>query len=84
MRQLAIILLASMPLVLQAVPQQGRTAQAPGEERVLSNGKLRVHLRPNLTVAVEDLATSVTWGSDPWETARAESISEAGTGRMST
>ncbi len=39
----------------------------PGDERVLSNSKLRVHLRSNLTLSVEDLATNVTWGSDPWE-----------------
>src|ERR1035437_9804739 len=43
-----------------APPQQA-------EERALSNNKLRVHLRPNLTLSVEDLATQVTWGSDPWE-----------------
>jgi hypothetical protein len=67
MRPLAIILLAGTPFILQAAPQQSRAAQRPEEERILSNGKLRVHLRPNLTVAVEDLATSVTWGSDPWE-----------------
>src|ERR1035437_1741868 len=52
-----------------APPQQAgsRAAQPLAEERVLSNNKLRVHLRPNLTLSVEDLATQVTWGSDPWE-----------------
>src|SRR5438270_185298 len=42
------------------------TAQT-AEERVLSNSKLRVHVRPNLTLSVEDQSAHVTWGSDPWE-----------------
>lgn len=67
------ILLAAWAFALpgRAAPLQqaaaGSAAQPQGEDRVLSNGKLRLHLRPNLTVSVEDLATGVTWGSDPWE-----------------
>jgi hypothetical protein len=41
--------------------------QAAAEDRVLANSKLRVRVRPNLTVSVEDLSAHVTWGSDPWE-----------------
>jgi hypothetical protein len=40
---------------------------AASDERVLDNGKLRVQVRSNLTVSVEDLAAKVTWCSDPWE-----------------
>ena len=55
-------------LSLSAVPQQqGRSPNSAAEERILENGKLRVHVRSNLTVSVEDLATNVTWGSDLWE-----------------
>src|SRR6516165_9198266 len=61
MRYLIPILLAGMTIPAQASPQ------TQAEERVLDNGKLRIHLRSNLTVTVEDLATNVTWGSDPWE-----------------
>ncbi len=61
MKLLGVILLA---VSLQAAPQR---AGSSSEERILSNGKLRVHVRPNLTVGVEDLVTNVTWGSDPWE-----------------
>lgn len=65
MKLLVTIILAG--LSLHAAPQQARGSAAQGEERVLTNGKLRVHVRSNLTVSVEDLATNVTWGSDPWE-----------------
>lgn len=54
-------------ILLAAWALSGLAAQPLAEERVISNGKLRVRLRQNLTVAVEDLATQVTWGSDPWE-----------------
>jgi hypothetical protein len=65
MKLLVTIILAG--LSLHAAPQQARGSAAQGEERVLTNGKLRVHVRANLTVSVEDLVTNVTWGSDPWE-----------------
>jgi hypothetical protein len=61
MRLLTILTLA---FTLQAVPQRTRSSD---DERVLESGKLRVHVRSNLTVSVEDLATNVTWNSDPWE-----------------
>src|SRR6516164_11442160 len=59
MQYLVPILLVGVSISAPAAPQ--------AEERVVANSKLRVHLRSNLTVSVEDLATGVTWGSDPWE-----------------
>src|SRR5579871_2380072 len=45
----------------------GASGLAAEEDRVLENRHLRVQVRPNLTLSVEDLATHVTWSSDPWE-----------------
>jgi hypothetical protein len=65
MRLASIIMLAATAVSLRAAPQT-RGASSP-DERILENAKLRVHVRSNQTVSVEDLATKVTWNSDPWE-----------------
>jgi hypothetical protein len=70
MARLVTILVAAISLPLAASAQQAAVSRAPqssSDDRVLANGKPRLHVRSNLTVLVEDLSTNVTWGSDPWE-----------------
>jgi len=64
---LFLLAVCGPPLPGRAATRQETAAQSSAEERVLANEKLRVRLRPNLTLSVEDLDSHVTWGSDPWE-----------------
>jgi hypothetical protein len=63
-RNCALFLLA---LGLVACCRLAAQSSSPQSETVLENQSLRVHLRSNLTLSVEDLAAHETWGSDPWE-----------------
>jgi hypothetical protein len=67
-----VMAVAAWPAAAQEQPGAGegisRSARPSVEDWVLANRQLRVLLRPDtLTLAVEDLSTHETWGSDPWE-----------------